>query len=227
MTATNRDSVRALPLPQGDDTEPSLAERAYVALRDMVVMLEIPPASPLYEDRLCKQLSFGRTPIREAVKRLEAEGLVAIYPRRGTFATDVNITDHRLIADIRGQLEAHAARRAAESATARDISALSRLLEGARPSDADQHRLVALDATIHRAIYRCTHNRYLEGTLNHYYNLSLRIWYLYLDRLPKMDSHVSEHIRLLEAIIAGQPEVAHARAAHHVAGFDAAIRAVL
>jgi DNA-binding GntR family transcriptional regulator len=227
MTAANRDAVRSLPLPPGNDVEPSLADRAYVALRDMIVTLQIPPASPIHEERLSKQLGFGRTPLREAVKRMEAEGLVAIYPRRGTFATDVNITDHRLIADIRGHLEAHAARRAAESATARDIATLSRLLETTSTEGADPHRLVALDATIHRAIYHCTHNRYLEVTLNQYYNLSLRIWYLYLDRLPDMDSHVSEHVRLLESIVAGQPDHAHALAAHHVAGFDAAIRKVL
>lgn len=214
--------------PQRDmDPEPSLADRAYIALRDMIVTLQIPPASPLYEDRLSKSLGLGRTPIREAIKRLEAEGLVAVYARRGTFATDVNITDHRLIADVRAQLEAHAARRAAESASARDISGLSRLLETTRTEGADAHRLVTLDANIHRAIYHCTHNWHLEATLNRYYDLSLRIWYLYLERLPDMEEHVGGHVRLLEAIIAGQPEQAHELATRHVADFDAAIREVL
>lgn len=212
---------------RGMDPEPSLADRAYIALRDMIVTLQIPPASPLYEDRLSKSLGLGRTPIREAIKRLEAEGLVAVYARRGTFATDVNITDHRLIADVRAQLEAHAARRAAESASARDIAGLSRLLETTRTEGADAHRLVALDASIHRAIYHCTHNWHLEATLNQYYDLSLRIWYLYLERLPDMEEHVGGHVRLLEAIIAGQPEQADDLAAKHVADFDAAIREVL
>lgn len=67
------------------------AERAYLAIHDMLVSLEIRPGAPINEDRLTRQLGIGRTPVREALKRLETERLVVIYPRRGSFATDIHI----------------------------------------------------------------------------------------------------------------------------------------
>lgn len=213
------------PLRTDDQSnELPLSERAYIGLRDMVVTLEVAPGAPINEDRLSKQLGFGRTPIREAIKRLESEGLVVIYPRRGTFATEVNITDHRLIADVRWQLEGHAAKRAAQNTTETDRERLTSLLDYLREEGGDPAHLVKEDTAVHRAVYHCTHNQYLESTLNQYFNLALRIWYLFLERLPDMTDHVGEHIPLLEAIIEADPERAHTIAEHHVAHFERAIR---
>ena len=84
--------------------EPTLAERAYRDIRDRLIMLEIPPGAPVNEDVLAQSLGFGRTPVREALKRLQYERLIVAYPRRGTFATEVNITDLAHISEVR-QLE--------------------------------------------------------------------------------------------------------------------------
>ena len=67
-------------------------------------MLDIRPGSPINEDQLSASLGMGRTPIREALKRLAHERLVVAYPRRGTFATDVNITDLAHISEVRQHL---------------------------------------------------------------------------------------------------------------------------
>lgn len=208
----------------GPTGELSLSEHAYIGLRDMIVTLQIPPAAPVYEDQLSRQFGVGRTPMREAIKRLEVEGLVAVYPRRGTFATEVNITDHRLIADVRWQLEGHAAKRAAENATEADREQLNKMLEHLHDGSGGPISLVQEDTAIHRTMYHCTHNRYLESTLNQYFNLALRIWYLFLDRLPDMTDHIGEHAPLLEAIIEANPDRAHTIAEHHVAHFERAIR---
>ena len=94
----------------------SLADRAYVAIRDQLIMLEIRPGEPIDDDELARSLGVGRTPVREALKRLEGDRLVVTYPRRGTFATGMDITDLAHISEIRVQLEPLAARRAAERA---------------------------------------------------------------------------------------------------------------
>src|SRR5919206_4669871 len=94
----------------------SLADRAYVAIRDRLIMLDIRPGDPIDDDELAKALGVGRTPVREALKRLEGDRLVVSYPRRGTFATGMDISDLAHISDIRAQLEPLAARRAAERA---------------------------------------------------------------------------------------------------------------
>ena len=91
-----------------------LSDRAYVALRDRLISLVIPPGAPIDEDALTRELRVGRTPVREAVRRLAViEGLVVVYPRRGTFASSIDITSLSDITDVRCRLEPHAAARAA------------------------------------------------------------------------------------------------------------------
>src|SRR3954449_13183010 len=102
----------------GEGTVPSNADLAYQLIRERLVMLDIRPSEPINDEGLARQLGFGRTPVREALKRLERDRLVIAYPRRGTFATTVDITDLADISEIRKQLEPVAAARAARTATA-------------------------------------------------------------------------------------------------------------
>jgi DNA-binding GntR family transcriptional regulator len=204
-----------------------LADRAYTALRDQIVTLAIPPGAPINEDALGRALEMGRTPVREAIKRLALENLVSVFPRRGTFASEINITDLAHISDVRVQLEGHASYRAAERITAAQRAELDELLaEIARDAGAPAE-LMDLDARIHRFVYRCAGNPYLQETLERYLNLSLRIWYLVLERLPHLFDRVHEHRDLLEAIRAGEAERAQAIAVEHVAVFESEIRGVL
>ncbi|MFD3564788.1 GntR family transcriptional regulator [Streptomyces sp. NPDC058686] len=207
--------------------ELSLAERAYRAIRDQLVMLDIRPGSPINEDQLAQSLGVGRTPVREALKRLQYERLVATYPRRGTFATDVNITDLAHISEVRLELEPLAAARAARRATAEDRAALTavrRELERVDPRQGDAAELMHLDLKVHRAVYAATHNPYLEDTLIRHDNLATRIWCLFIDRLADMAGHVEEHGPLIDAIVAGEPDAAAQIARAHVEGFERAVR---
>src|SRR5579875_2703107 len=106
-----------------------LADRAYDELRDRIVTLRIAPGQPIDEDRIGEELGMGRTPVREAIKRLALENLVTVYPRRGTFASDINITDLAHISEVRVQLEGHAAFRCAQRLTAEQRTELEALQE--------------------------------------------------------------------------------------------------
>jgi DNA-binding GntR family transcriptional regulator len=205
-----------------------LADRAYVELRDQIVSLAIAPGAPINEESLGRELGLGRTPLREAIKRLALENLVAVYPRRGTFVTEINITDLAHISDVRVQLESHAAYRAAQRLTPAQRDELDALVEEIeRRPRGDADALMALDARIHRFVYRCAGNPYLRETLERYLNLSLRIWYLVLGRLPHLFERVHEHTDLLEAVRAGDADRARAIAVEHVATFESEIRGVL
>jgi DNA-binding GntR family transcriptional regulator len=207
--------------------ELSLAERAYRAIRDQLVMLDIRPGAPINEDQLAQSLGVGRTPVREALKRLQYERLVTTYPRRGTFATEVNITDLAHISEVRVELEPLAAARAARRATAEDraaLTAVQRELAGVDPRHGDAAELMHLDLKVHRAVYAATHNPYLEDTLIRHDNLATRIWCLFIDRLADMAGHVEEHGPLIDAIVAGEPDAAAQIARAHVEGFERAVR---
>ena len=210
-------------------TRELLADRAYVELRDRIVTLRIPPGAPLDEDALGQELQMGRTPVREAVKRLALENLVTVFPRRGTFASDINITDLAHVADVRTQLEGHAAYRAAERITEAQRAELAELLERLRASKGsdDLEALMALDAQVHRFIYRCAGNPFMEETLGRYFNLSLRIWHLVIDRLPHLFARVHEHEDVLRAIATGDAERARGILAEHITTFEQEIRTVL
>lgn len=210
-------------------TGPSLADRAYVSIRDRLVMLEIKPGAPINEDRLSDELGVGRTPIREALKRLENERLVVAFPRRGTFATDVNISDLAHISEVRRTLEPMATSAAAERATGADRATLTGLRDqldaGQRPDNNTD--LLKMDLSVHRAIYHCVHNPFLENTLIQYDNLATRIWCVFIPRLSGVAGHVSEHVPLLTAIIDGDAEKAAELTRQHITGFEGAIRALI
>ena len=204
-----------------------LSDRAYAALRDRLISLAIPPGAPIDEDALTRELGVGRTPVREAVRRLALEGLVVVFPRRGTFASSIDITSLSDITDVRCQLEPHAAARAATLADAADRAEAAGLMSELERAAADQGSLIELDARVHRFVHRCSRNPYLARDLDRYLNMSLRIWHLTFDRLPPLDDPVREHRALLEAIDRGDAEAAQAIALEHVLGFARQMRAAL
>ena len=204
-----------------------LSERAYAALRDRLITLAVAPGAPIDEDALTRELGVGRTPVREAVRRLALEGLVVVYPRRGTFAASINITSLTDITDVRAQLEPYAAERAATLADDRDRAEARALVAELDGDVRGQQALIELDARVHRFVHRCSRNPYLARDLDRYLNMSLRIWYLTFDRLPPLDDRVREHTDLLEAIVAGNAARARAVALEHVLTFAQEMRAAL
>jgi DNA-binding GntR family transcriptional regulator len=202
----------------------SQSELAYRRLLERIVSLEMPPGSVVNEARLRAELGIGRTPIREALQRLARENLVRSIPHHGTFVTDVNITDLARITEVRVVLEAHAARLAAEKLSTADRVAIEGLLDLVAGKVSDQRELMRLDQLIHRTVYRAARNPFLEATLERYFNLSLRLWYLVLDREVRLREAVDEHVELLRAILAGDGDLAETIMRKHVTGFEREIR---
>src|SRR5215207_10921034 len=132
-----------------------IADHAYHELRHRIVTLQLRPGTALREDELMAGLGIGRTPLREAVKRLSHESLVAIQPRRGTFVSEVDAADIVHITEVRAELEGFAAALAArrmgpearDRATAllRDLDELGRLDE--------QEALMDFDERIHHFVW--------------------------------------------------------------------------
>jgi DNA-binding GntR family transcriptional regulator len=206
----------------------SQSEEAYLRIRDRIVCLEMAPGSVVNEARLREELKIGRTPIREALQRLARENLVKSIPHRGTFVTDVNITDLARITEVRIVLEAHAARLAADKLAGGDRAAIEDLLDVvAAGKITGQQELMRLDQQIHQTVYRATRNPFLEATLERYFNLSLRLWYLVLDREIRLREAVEEHVELLKAVLAGDGDRAEEIMRRHVIGFEREIRKVL
>jgi len=205
-----------------------VADRAYFALRDRIVTLRLPPGACLREDELIGELGIGRTPLREAVKRLALEHLVEVRPRRGTYVTDVRAADIAMISEVRVELEGHAARLAAarmDAAAQVEAEALMGALAELAPGD--DASLMELDETVHRLVWRAAGNPYLGATLEGYFALSLRIWHLVLDRVPGLPAAVHDQRALLDALLAGDENGAEAVMREHVLRFQYDVHAAM
>ena len=208
----------------------SLASQAYERLKEKLILLDIRPGEPINDVALAAEFGVGRTPVREALKRLETDHLVVSYSRRGTFATVVDVTELGAISDIRQLLEPHAARRAAENATPLLRAELRRTAEQVRHLtlvDGDRSEFLREDMAVHHLIYRASANPHLEDVLIRYDNLATRIWCLVIDKVPDLAEHIRHHAELLEAIADGDGDTAARLALDHVTGFEQAIRRVL
>jgi DNA-binding GntR family transcriptional regulator len=199
------------------------ADRAYLAIRGLIVSLELPPEAVIDERALMQRLGLGRTPVREALRRLAHEQLVEVFPRRGMFVSGVDVRDLARISEVREALEPEAARLAAERATEGERDELTDLSnEIGTGSD-----LMGLDERIHRAVYRAAHNDLMEKTLSEYYVLALRIWMISLDRAQELEEAVEAHRDLLHAIVLGNGDRAADLMRAHVENFEQAMHRVL
>jgi DNA-binding GntR family transcriptional regulator len=199
-----------------------ISECAYVQLRDRIVTLRLAPGTVLREDELMSELGIGRTPLREAIKRLALENLVAVQPRSGTYVTSVDASDIVHIAEVRAELEAQAAELAARrmdgAVRARAEALLAEVRELERCADADA--LMRLDESIHRVAWEGSQNPYLLETLERYFALSLRVWHVVLDRVPGLGAAVFDHARLLEAMLGRDAPRARDLMREHVIEFE-------
>ena len=131
------------------------------------------------------------------------------------------------ISEVRAELEAQAAELAARRMDAATRERAQELLEQVRSLEraADADALMALDEAIHRVAWEGSQNPYLLETLERYYALSLRVWYVVLDRVPGLGAAVFDHSRMLEAILDRDPSAARELMHDHVTEFEREIMA--
>lgn len=204
-----------------------LTDYAYQRLRDDIITVRLAPGDPLDEKALSARLDVGLSPVRNALKRLTLERLAVIFPRRGTFVAEINISDERWLTEIRIELEGLAAALAAERATDTEretLRALSSRLDDASDVSLDY---ISVDAEIHRAIYAAARNPYLETALEQYANLALRIWHYALTRARSRRPESCDQNAVVQAICDNNPEAARKAAEDHLRGFSQAVRAML
>jgi DNA-binding GntR family transcriptional regulator len=208
---------------------PSLSQKAYEQIKYKIVSLELRPGHVIDESSLIEELQLGRTPIREALKRLSLEKLVTIAPRRGMFVTEIGITDLQRLFEVRLVLECQAARLAAVRGTKAHwlemAAVLNRLPEEARPLTNEE--LIAIDEACHQIIYQAADNVFLHDTLNMLYALSLRLWYYALAQVGNMETAVLEHQTILEALKQRDGDLAAQLLERHIQTFQQEIQAAM
>ena len=203
-------------------------QRAYELIREQITTLKMSPGSPVNEQRLAQNLEMGLMPVREALKLLAHEGLVEITPRHGFYVADVNLPDLEQLSEMRLALESLSARLAAQRATPDDLVVLEALRqEQADTPVEDNRRLFDVDHKFHQAVAQAAGNKYLAETLERFFGLSQRLWYLVLPHLGFLPSAVEEHLELVEAIKARDAERAERIMRAHVQEFYDKVREII
>lgn len=204
----------------------SLADAIYVALRDAICDGTLRPGLRLRELVLAEQFDVSTTPIREAIQRLDHEGLVKMAPRRGAAVTRMEWSQVRDLLEVRELLESAAVRKAAAHAPAELVAHAEQILRDAEAviDDPGQQAFSRLDVEFHITLNRMSGN----DTIRHFDELAQRQIQrarLSFDRRLPQRPKIShrQHVDILDAIKAGDPEGAEQALHRHVQSTGAAL----
>lgn len=193
----------------------SVSERIYLAIRQEIMRCEIAPGATLDASSIARQFDVSKTPVRDAMQRLAAEGLVAILPRSGYRVAAITFQAVHEILDLRAAIGPHAARQAARYSTAADIAALRKIVaEYSAPLDVGAMQQVA--RRFHIGIARCSRNKRVVSLTESLFDELERLLRFAIDFTVKTGEHSDEHTALVDAIEAGDGERAAAIEAAHI-----------
>jgi DNA-binding GntR family transcriptional regulator len=217
MAAAETARQRLAPLAEEDTL--SLGERAYRRLRESIVRGMLPAGRKISERSLASELGISAQPVREALRRLEQDGMVVTLPRRGTVVAEVGPAQLAELGRIRAALEGVACALAAERISAAEMAAIAAILPRMKAGTeaADTAALDEANEEFHAIIHRATGNLFLIrslASLRAYDNLGR---HRAVGSTPRdMPKALAEHRGIVAALKRRDPALAEARMRHHV-----------
>ena len=193
----------------------SLTEQAYTRIEELIVTLQLPPGGAVSEGELCAQTGFGRTPVREALQRLETQSLL----NRDGRSLFVSSLDHNQIADlyvVRAELEGLAAKLAARTATNEEQRVLVEMVEQDFELVDDPSALARANRRFHKQIHLSTHNRYLVQQLDLVHRSMALMATTSLAADGRGLEAMKEHQAIVTAIVTRDEDAAYQALKHHL-----------
>lgn len=202
-----------------------LREQAYAQIKRRIIACELPPGSQVNEGMLGALLGLGRTPVHQALHRLEMEGMVTILPRKGIVVAPLALDEVLDMIEVRACNETLCVRLAAKHARPAELAAMHALLERAPALIAahDVPALMALDLQFHDAISAAARNRVLADLLRRLHEQQARFWFLTLSEAGHGARIHEEHLDILAALERHDPAAATAAMQRHIDDFRRAI----
>jgi len=187
-------------------------------VREDILIEALPPGMKLTEQVICDQYGVSRTPVREALRTLETEGLVEIIPNRGAFVIGFSMDDMADLFELRKIYEAQAVRWAIMRISEEKMEELEESFEFMEfyTARGDARRMKELNARFHRCIYEAAHSRMLADIL-----MSYQSYLLQSSRSPQfqkghLDEIFREHSRVFDAFVKKDPEAGAAAMEAHI-----------
>lgn len=200
------------------DSYQPLREVVCETLRDAIRRGILQPGERLMEIQLAEDLGVSRTPVREAIRKLEMEGYVIMMPRRGTYVADLSIRDINEVFEIRTSLESLASGLAAERINEDELEKLQRLLVeiGAYIKSGDMESIVRTDTEFHDLLYQASRNTRLVGIISNLREQLTRFRTTSMSFPGRLKATLEEHRKIVEAIAQGDEKAARKAAEHHM-----------
>jgi DNA-binding GntR family transcriptional regulator len=201
------------------DNYKPLRELVFESLRESIISGMLNPGERLMEIQLAEEMGVSRTPVREAIRKLELEGLVVMIPRKGAYVAGLSLKDIADVFEIRRALEGLAAELAAERITEEELEELERYL--VRISEeievgGDLDKVVEIDTDFHTLLYKASRNYRLSQIINNLREQIQRFRTTSLSYPGRMKVAVEEHRRIVEAISSRDGELARKLAQEHI-----------
>jgi DNA-binding GntR family transcriptional regulator len=201
----------------------ALYEEVAELLRQRIFARELEPGSWIDELRIAEALGISRTPLREALKVLAAEGLVTMKVRRGAYVTEVNEKDLRDVYHLLALLESDAARVVAQNASAEQIAQISALHQALEKAAHDRDRFFEINEAFHRLLLDLAGNRWRDQMVADLRKVMKLNRHSSLFKEGRIEQSLAEHQAIVQALTERLPEQAAARMqAHFANGLEAA-----
>jgi len=185
-------------LEQKGDVGILAADQAYRAIKSAILNLQYPPGSLIKDTRLMKTLQLGRTPIREALKKLEVELLVVSRPRQGTYVSEISVSDFAQQHPVHRQLTALAVDLTMQRLTPHRLKKLQYQEQLIPVESTDMVNVILAVLQFHCQIARSSQNFFVEQMLERYCGYIQRIWLLAASRLCSSDLYLQDYGKLID-----------------------------
>ncbi|WP_378951798.1 GntR family transcriptional regulator [Pelosinus sp. sgz500959] len=209
-------------LPIKLDSYQPLREVVCETLRNAIIQGILKPGERLMEIQVSEELGVSRTPVREAIRKLELEGFVVMIPRRGTYVSDLSIKDINEVFEVRTALDVLAAGMAAERITDDELEQMERLLVelGEHIETDDMDKIVEADSQFHDLLYSASRNSRLVGIINNLREQLTRFRSLSMSYPGRLKEMLGEHTRLVESLGLRNVALAKRLAGEHMANAE-------
>lgn len=200
------------------DSYQPLREVVCESLREAIRSGVLKPGERIMEIQLAEELGVSRTPVREAIRKLELEGYVVMMPRRGTYVASMSIRDINEIFEIRTALESLSNGLAADHITDDELEHLQRLLViiGGYIKEGNIEKIVETDIEFHDLMYHAARNERLVGIISNLRDQLTRFRTLSMSYPGRLEETLEEHRLIVEAIASGDRKAASKAAERHM-----------
>lgn len=194
----------------------NLKEKAYYIIKDKIINCEIPPGAFLEEKKLKEEIGASRTPIREALNKLEQEDLINILPKRGVFVTDVTMKDIENIYEIRLFMEPYIMKISYKNLVEEELLKYKELFKEYFTDPKEDLYYTRLDARFHYFLIKASDNKYLINMMQQIFIQNHRIRVISAKKPDRIKNSINEHLHIIDFLLEGKIDEAIFKMEEHI-----------